>query len=150
MTRIDEATPADIPALCELLKLLFAQEAEFRPDGEKQAQGLGRIIAAPEAGRILVLREQGGIVGMVNLLFTISTALGGRVALLEDMVLRPEHRGKGLGTTLLQAALAFARQSGCLRVTLLTDGDNEAARRFYQRQGFNVSGMTAMRLVTDA
>jgi len=150
MTDIDEASPADIPALCALLDLLFTQEAEFRPDAHRQARGLGQIVASPEAGRILVLREDGQISGMVCLLFTISTALGGRVALLEDMVLRPASRGRGLGTNLAQAALALARRSGCLRVTLLTDSDNEVAQRFYKKLGFSTSGMTAMRLLFEA
>ena len=140
------ATLDDIPQLCELLALLFVQEAEFRPDRALQAAGLKRIIERPEAGRILVLRDGETIIAMVNLLFTVSTALGGRVALLEDMVVHPAHRGVGTGSTLLQAAIDVARSAGCRRITLLTDGDNRAAQRFYRRHGFEPSSMLPMRL----
>ena len=60
----------------------------------------------------------------------------GVAALLEDMVVAPPARGKGVGSLLLQHAIAQAKAQGCKRVTLLTDGDNEEAKRFYQAQGF--------------
>jgi GNAT superfamily N-acetyltransferase len=83
---------------------------------------------------------------MINLLFTVSTALGEYVAILEDMVLRPERRGKGEGTILLKAAIECAKHKGCKRITLLTDQTNEGAIKFYQRQGFVKSAMMPLRL----
>ena len=142
-----EATLEDIPQLCELLGLLFSQEAEFRPDAETQARGLREIIGFPERGSILVIRGAESLLGMVNLLFTVSTALGGRVALLEDMVVRPTHRGEGLGSLLLRAAVESAAASGCRRVTLLTDRSNDSAQRFYERHGFTISEMIPLRLI---
>ena len=149
MKEITPAVAADIPQLCELLAVLFTEEAEFAPAPGPHARALHDIIASPGAGRILVLREEGGILGMANLLFTISTACGGRVALLEDMVVRPERRADGLGSELLDAAIALARQEGCLRITLLTDRANDGAIRFYQRRGFLLSEMLPLRKLLD-
>lgn len=143
------ATDADVPALCELLGVLFAQEVEFRPDPARQAAGLRAIIGHPDVGRVLVLRDGSAAVGMVSLLFLPSAALGGRVALLEDMVVRPDRRGGGAGSRLLAAAVAAARDAGCLRITLLTDGDNAAAQQFYARHGCGRSTMLPMRLMLD-
>lgn len=140
------ATEADIQTLCELLGILFAQEAEFYPDAKRQAAGLRAILGRPDVGQVLVLREATAVLGMVSLLFVPSTALGGRAALLEDMVVRPDARGRGAGSLLLRAAVAFARSAGCLRITLLTDADNAAAQRFYARHGFGQSAMIPMRL----
>jgi GNAT superfamily N-acetyltransferase len=147
--KITEATKDDMNGLCELLEVLFAQEAEFRPDRTLQSTGLQQIIDFPERGRILVLREGSLLVGMVNVLFTISTALGGRVALLEDLIVHPAYRGRGAGSELLQAAIHLARSFGCRRITLLTDRTNESAQRFYERQGFNLSEMVPMRLLLE-
>ena len=147
MTQITIATADDLPQLCTLLSILFEQEADFRPDAVKQTAGLLRIIGTPDTGRILVLREDGNIVGMVNLMFTVSTACGGRVALLEDMIIDPARRGDGLGGKLLDAAIELARDEGCLRITLLTDRANDAAIRFYQRRGFGISEMLPLRLM---
>jgi ribosomal protein S18 acetylase RimI-like enzyme len=143
--RIELATVADIPALTTLLNLLFSQEAEFQPEIEAQSRGLSTIITHPEIGEILVIRTDDSIVGMVNLLYTVSTALGERVALLEDMAILPEVRGAGVGSKLLQAAITHARASGCKRITLLTDGDNDAAQKFYHNHGFTASRMVPFR-----
>jgi GNAT superfamily N-acetyltransferase len=144
--RIDAATPDDVPRLCELLGHLFAQEADFRPDPDRQAAGLRLILADPTRGRILVAREAGRVVGMVSLLFTISTALGGPAVLLEDMVVDPARRGAGIGGALLRAAIDDARAGGFRRITLLTDRANAAAMRFYRRAGFEPSAMVPLRL----
>lgn len=139
------ATPADIPALCQLLAQLFAQEAEFTPAPAVQQRGLAAIIGDPALGEILVAVEGERIVAMVNLLYTVSTALGAPVALLEDMVVDASARGAGLGSALLEAAIAHAQSRGCRRITLLTDGDNLAAQRFYRRHGFAPSPMVPLR-----
>ena len=145
--RIDPANLSDVPQLCDLLEQLFSEEAEFYPNQYLQSAALRQIIERPEAGQILVLRDGSSIVGMVNLLFTISTALGGRVAIVEDMVVRPARRGNGDGSMLLQAAIDFARSVACRRITLLTDRTNEAAQRFYKRHGFTLSDMIPLRLL---
>jgi GNAT superfamily N-acetyltransferase len=147
MPTITKATLDDIPRLCELLTLLFTQEADFKPNIDKQSAGLREIIGHPEAGVILVLRDDSATVGMVNVLFTISTACGGRVAIVEDMVVLPEKRHNGLGSSLLTAAIELARTEGCLRITVLTDRTNTSAIRFYQRSGFVTSEMIPLRLV---
>jgi GNAT superfamily N-acetyltransferase len=84
------------------------------------------------------------------LLFTVSTAEGGPVCWLEDMVVRPDRRGSGLGSRLLGHALGYARAHDFSRITLLTDRDNEGAIRFYQRQGFQRSAMTVLRLSLES
>ena len=143
---IECATLLDLPALSELLSTLFTQELEFAPNETAQHRGLTRIISNPDVGVILVAREGSGIVAMVNLLFTVSTALGEPVAILEDMVVTPSARHGGIGTALLNHAIELARNRGVKRITLLTDRDNHAAQRFYARHGFTESTMLPMRL----
>ena len=140
------ATIDDLKPLCELLDLLFTQEADFTPDHSRQEQGLRLIIENPTVGRIYCATESDRIIGMVNLLFTVSTAEGGPVAWLEDMIVHPSRRGQGIGEQLLQTAIAEARSSGCLRITLLTDTTNQSAVRFYTRSGFTPSHMMPLRL----
>ena len=146
---VNAATLDDIPALSALLSLLFAQEAEFRPDPVAQQRGLAAIINDPAVGAILVARDGGSMLGMVNLLFTVSTALGARVALLEDMVVATRARNRGVGSELLRAAIACARGRGCRRITLLTDADNVRAQAFYRTEGFEMSSMVPLRLALD-
>lgn len=144
--KIEPATLDDLPALTELLLDLFAQEADFVPDPKKQLYGLQLILEQPNRGRIFVLRNGERIIGMINLLITISTAEGGFVLLLEDLVIHRDHRGQGYGGKLLEHALEFARQKNFLRITLLTDCEEEQARNFYRNYEFVESDMIPMRL----
>jgi len=146
---INQADLTDIPQLCILLDVLFSQEAEFKPNHELQARGLSKILNNEEIGVILVARDSGKVIGMVSILYTASTALGEKVGILEDFVVLPEYRGKGVGSELISYALNFSKQKGCKRITLLTDDDNEDAHRFYLRFGFSRSPMVPFRLSLD-
>ena len=90
--RIEPATLEDMPQLVELLAALFSEEEDFKPDPAKQEHGLHMILEQPNRGRIFVLRTDHMVLGMVNLLFTISTAEGGLVILMEDVIVHPQHR----------------------------------------------------------
>ena len=87
--KIEIATTSDIPSLCTLLDYLFSQEVEFKPDHKIQSRGLEKILNNNNIGNIIVAKKNEKIIGMVILLYTISTAMGERVALLEDMVVSP-------------------------------------------------------------
>ena len=139
------ARPEDVRDLTVLLGLLFAQETDFTPDPAKQKRALKDILAQPSAGRIFVARSNGRVVAMVNLLFHTSTAEGGSVILLEDLIVHPSCRKRGIGSRLLNHVLDFARRKHFRRITLLTDRRNRSAIRFYKRFGFTSSAMLPMR-----
>lgn len=144
--RFDLAKTADLARLVELLGILFESEAEFSADAEKQRAALQAILADPAKGRIFVAREGRDIVAMCSLLYTISTAEGGKAALFEDLVVAPEQRKRGIGAALLKHVVEQARAEGVLRITLLTDMQNERAQAMYRRAGFVGSPMKPMRL----
>ena len=145
MVDIRTAIERDVPGCAELLGILFSQEHEFTPDVEAQSRALSMVVDNPHLGRIFVGEVCGEIRGMVMLLFTVSTFLGQKVALLEDMIVEPAWRGKGLGSLLLNHALDFARREGLARITLLTDRDNETAQHFYASKSFTRSEMVVFR-----
>ena len=57
---------------------------------------------------------------------------------MEILSLNTLHENQGIGTTLLNQAIAKARESGCSRVCLITTNDNLTALRFYQKHGFDI------------
>ena len=142
---IDFATEADLPAMATLLGELFTLESDFFADRDKQVAGLRLILENPALGRLFVLRVNGGVAGMANALITVSTAEGGRVVLLEDVIVRADLRGQGHGRRLVQRVMDWAQSEGLKRVTLLADADNAAALAFYGRLGFAPSGMKVLR-----
>ena len=147
--KLTKASHSDIPALIELLMTLFEQEAEFEPNSEAQSSALSKIISDPKIGIVLVAKDNEKILGMVNLLFTESTALGSTVAIIEDVMVLSAFRGKGIGSQLIDYAISEAKNVGCKRITLLTDIGNTQAQSFYQKKGFMKSKMTPYRLLLD-
>ena len=136
----------DLPQLKQLLMELFEMEGDFEPNSEKQAEGLKLILEHPHRGRILVIKNESKIIGMVNMLFTISTAEGGSVLLLEDFIIHPMNRGQGYGKKLLTAVKEFAQQKDFKRITLLTDKISDESQNFFNKEGFQFSKMIPMRL----
>lgn len=142
---VDFATEADLPAMADLLYELFTLESDFRPEREKQLRGLKLILDTPAIGQLFVLRVDGAVAGMANALITVSTAQGTRVLLLEDVIVRSNLKGAGLGRKLVEHVCAWAKAQGMTRVTLLADKDNAAALTFYERLGFEPSAMKVLR-----
>ncbi|HYG54915.1 MAG TPA: GNAT family N-acetyltransferase [Burkholderiales bacterium] len=144
--KFEAATAKDISQLVELLGILFEHEAEFAPDAAKQEAALKLILSDPKVGTVYVARDGKRVVAMASLLYTVSTAEGGRAALFEDLVVSPDYRKQGIGAKLLEFVIAQARAQGLLRLTLLTDMQNEQAQVLYRRLGFVGSPMKPMRL----
>lgn len=148
--RVEMATLEDLPALTDLVMDLFAMsDGDFKPERDVQERGLRLILEQPRRGRIAVVRNNDRIFGMVNMLFTISTARGGFVIMMEDVVIHPHHRGQGYGTMLLDYVVDYAKQKGFLRVTLLTDKISAESQEFFKKQGFEYSNMIPMRRLIE-
>ncbi len=142
---IDFATTDDLEPMADLLAELFTLESDFKPERRKQIAGLRLILNNREVGQLFVLRVDGRVAGMANALFTVSTAEGRRVILLEDVIVKSAYRGTGLGRRLVEHILAWAAANGLPRVTLLADKDNAPALAFYERLGFEHAAMRVLR-----
>jgi len=142
---IRTARPGDIPSLVRLLGLLFSIEKDFQPDPERQRRGLALMLTDLDRRVVLVAEQEGAVVGMVTVQLVISTAEGGPSALVEDMIVDPAHRWRGLGRRLMDAAGAWARERRATRLQLLADRENEPALRFYVHLGWRFTQLLCLR-----
>ena len=135
----------DIDTLCELLFELFSQEVEFTPNKEVQQKALKTIISDENIGDIYVATINEKVVAMVNILYTISTALGTKVAIFEDFIVDRNYRNQGIGENLIDFVFEDLKAKNFSRITLLTDNDNLKAHKFYEKKGFVKSSMVPFR-----
>ena len=135
----------DIDILCELLFELFSQEVEFTPNKEVQQKALKTIILNENIGDIYVATINEKVVAMVNILYTISTALGNQVAIFEDFIVDKNYRNQGIGENLIDFVFEDLNAKNFSRITLLTDNDNLKAHKFYEKKGFIKSSMVPFR-----
>ena len=133
--RIRPAAEADLPELVELLRQLFELEQDFEPDASKQQAGLSLMLESPFA-ELLVAECGGRVAGFCGVQLQISTAMGSYAAQIEDLVLHPEFRRRGIGSRLLDAAGAWAKQRDARRLQLNWDDQNLPAMRFYEARNW--------------
>lgn len=136
----------DLGAMVPLLQALFAIEEDFRPDPDRQRRGLTRFLDGCGKHRaILVAESKGRVIAMASIQILISTAEGGPVGLVEDVVVAEDCRGCGVGRHLMAAIVAWAEERGLTRLQLLADRTNFGALDFYNQEGWLPTRLICLR-----
>jgi ribosomal protein S18 acetylase RimI-like enzyme len=144
--KIRNAQPEDLESLTALLRELFSIEADFAVDADRQRRGLAMMLDGCLKHRCVKVAElEGEVVGMVTAQLLISTAEGGIVALVEDMVVDSRYRGRGIGCQLMDAIESWSRERGASRLQLLADRTNFSALDFYDKIGWRPTRMICLR-----
>ena len=135
MIQIDQASTAQE---LEAVRSLFQEYADSL-GVDLNYQGFDREVRdlpgdyAPPTGTLLVARSNDEIVGCVGV-----RALDDHTAEMKRLYVRPTGRGLGLGRTLTEAAIAFARNAGFQRMRLDTLPQMRRAQELYRTLGFVV------------
>ncbi len=143
-----QAAHSDMAELIRLLQDLFSIEADFQCNPDLQQHGLEMLLDSKHAN-ILVAAKDGAVIGMVTGQLVISTAEGGYSLLIEDLVIAKDHRGKGLGSWLLQKIGTWGKLHGASRIQLLADKDNKSALDFYNAIGWKNTSLICLRKFTS-
>ena len=85
------------------------------------------------------------VVAMVSARFHLVLHHGNQVGTVDELVVDPGFRRRGLGRSLVDAVLAEGRRRGALRVELGTAADRVDAREFYAAMGFEELGIKLAR-----
>ena len=145
------ATPEDVPIVVSLIKELADYERE--PDAAKAtAADIDAALFGDSPKAFCHVAElDGEVVGFALWFLNFSTWLGTHGIYLEDLFVRPEARGSGLGKALLTTLIEIARDRGYGRVEWAVLNWNVAAQDFYRSQGaYPMDGWTVWRLAGEA
>ena len=148
---IRPATPADLPLIAEFIRDLAAYEKlshEVRFDEAK----LGEKLFGPRPYAEVVIGEIDGAPQGFALFFHNFSTFEGRPGIyLEDLFVRPEARGSGLGKALLAHLAKLCVERDCARLEWWVLDWNEDAIRFYRALGaIPMDEWTVFRLTDDA
>ena len=136
---IRDATRADLPRIAALLADDGLGRGRESTDAEVYERAFDRMRTQP--GNVYMIVEEDGE-PIACLQYTVIHGLsraGASRAQIEGVRVSTAHRGRGLGETLMQAAIDRARADGCSLVQLTTDRSRADAHRFYERLGFVAS-----------
>ena len=145
------ATPADVPVLVELIRDLATYERE--PDAVVVDEDMLTDALFTDSPVVFatVADGDGAVLGMAIYFLNFSTWTGRCGIYLEDLYVRPEHRGRGVGRALLAELARTARARGYARVDWSVLDWNESALAFYRSIGARpMTGWTGYRLDGDA
>jgi GNAT superfamily N-acetyltransferase len=134
---------ADIPQLVVLLEDLFTLEADFQVDQEKQVTGLALLIAS-QKDAVFVVEVNNAVIGMCSVQTLISTAEGGTVGIVEDLIVNRAYRKQGAASSLLAEVLNWSERHGLKRLQLLADQNNSFALDFYKKQGWQTTQLICL------
>ncbi|MHB8075462.1 GNAT family N-acetyltransferase [Desulfosporosinus fructosivorans] len=133
---IRRAKYSDISGMIRLLRILFSIETDFSFEEGTQQSGLEMMLDDVTTRCIMVAEQKQQIIGMCTAQILVSTAEGGIVALVEDLVVEDICRGEGIGRDLLVAIEGWAIARGVKRLQLLADQKNTPALEFYKKMAW--------------
>ncbi len=145
MITLRKARPSDIPQLVGLLKELFMIEADFDFDPKKQTDGLSLLLNSEKDCVLVAELGDNKVLGLCSVQALISTAEGGWVGFLEDLIVATDFRNQGIASKLMAEAIAWAESQGLKRLQLLADKNNRLALDFYQKQGWQTTQLVCLR-----
>lgn len=138
------AKHTDLSGMIRLLRILFSIETDFVIDEETQQRGLEMMLSDGVNRCIMIAELNQQVVGMCTAQILISTAEGGSVALIEDVVVEDACRGLGIGKELLSSIENWAITRGVKRLQLLADQNNIRALGFYKAMNWKLTRMICL------
>ncbi len=133
--RIRQAIPTDIPTLMQLKRLLAEGENALHAVRASAADWLRDGFGPLPGFCAFVAEADGAVVGMATCSRRVITGWNGPVIFLQDLIVEPAHRRRGIAHALAARVAALACELGSPIVELTVRSDNPA-QAFYRKNGF--------------
>jgi GNAT superfamily N-acetyltransferase len=126
----------DKKAVAELIKALYREDSEGKPISNEQInKTIKELLNHPEKGTILLIEKDGEIIGYSILVNFCSNEYGGNILDIDELFIKPEFCGKGIGTRFIKY-LVKNKFSNSVAVRLEVMPSNKKALQLYERMGF--------------
>jgi GNAT superfamily N-acetyltransferase len=133
--RIVAATERDVPLILEFIRELAAYERHLDRVEATEARLHETLFGPQPAASVIFAFDGDKPVGFAVFYFTYSTFAGLSGLYLEDLFVKPEARGLGVGRQLLRYLARLAKGRGCWRIEWAVLDWNETAIAFYRKLG---------------
>ena len=137
-------TAADVADAFEMLRVFLSEDEHYLASsaayGDKGFQGLNDALdlfwEQPELGFVWLAYDENGVGGVCVVCYAISTSMGAVVAKLDDVSVKADRRGQGIGTALLEQLKEQLKKEAVARIDVGVHLQNPEARKFYEKLGF--------------
>lgn len=147
---IRRAKKSDIPNILMMIKEL-AEYEKLLHEVVTTEEHLEKVIFGPQKFvEVLIAEFNGALAGQTIFFHNFSTFVGRPGLYIEDLYVRPEFRGKGIGKALLNEVIKLAKDRNCGRVEWVVLDWNQPAIEFYKSIGAKpLNEWTIFRLTED-
>jgi len=150
-TEIRPAAPADVGEVLALIRELAEYEKLLHEVVATEELVLESLFGARPVAECVLACVNGNPVGFALFFHNYSTFKGRAGLFLEDLFVRPEYRGQGIGEALLKHLAKLAVERGCARMEWAVLDWNKRAIQFYERMGAaGVHDWTIFRVTGEA
>lgn len=126
--------------------LALIEQLGYSPKERQYDETFAQVVRHPEAA-VFVAADGLKVIGYLAMSQRPQIRLGGRIAVIDELVVDERRRGDGIGSALLEAALKHAGDLGCRRMELNTSRARDSyGRRFYSSHGFVEVDSAVMRI----
>jgi len=137
-------TAPDVTDAFEMLSAFLSEDEHYLASseayGDRGIQGLNDalylFLEHPDLGFVWMAYDEEGVAGICVICYAVSTSMGSLVAKLDDVSVKKDRRGKGIGTALLDQLKTQLKKEAVSRIDVAVHVDNPEARQFYERMGF--------------
>jgi ribosomal protein S18 acetylase RimI-like enzyme len=137
-------TAADVADAFAMLRVFLSEDEHYlassKAYGDRGFQGLNDaldlFLEQPELGFVWLAYDELEVGAVCVVCYAISTSMGAVVAKLEDVSVKADRRGQGVGTALLEQLKEQLRKEAVSRIDVAVHMENREARNFYEKLGF--------------
>ncbi len=141
--QLRRATTQDIRAIVPMMSDFHADDRlPWRPAQAMRA--LRELIENDTCGVVWLIEVQNRPVGFLVLTLGFSLEFHGRYAFIDEFFIRPEFRGEGTGTAVLECVIQYCANNGIPTVHLEVERSSPRVHSLYERHGFQDRGFYLM------
>lgn len=141
---IRKASTLDTTKLVALAAALM-DEIGDTPGSQAQISRLFSEIEHSDSDEVLVAKDDGALVGMLLVHYRRAMSRGSWIAEVDDMYVKPDYRGQGVGRMLLDSAARAAQHRDATALVAGVGETNDKACDFYLAHGFSETGRVLAR-----
>jgi len=124
----------------------FALMRAFHDDEAALGDALALFVERPDYGFVWLAYDDGVAAACLSVAFAVAAETGGLAAILRDVWVRPEHRGKGVGSALLATVHGKLDQLGVRRIEAAVPEDDGGLRALFGARGYAAARTTLVTL----
>ncbi len=137
-------TANDVPDAFNMLSAFLSEDEHYLASSKAYGdRGTEALMAAldlfltrSEIGFVWMAYDDEGVAGICVICYAVSTSLGTLVGKLDDVSVKENRRGQGIGTALIEELKKELQNHNVMRIDVAVHVENPEARVFYEKLGF--------------